>query len=151
MHRIPPRVHRTPSAHHRALLALLLTVVVLLSGCTTDTSAKSGPGASGGSPSVGASSPSGAGRDLAARYRKGGGDPGVYGITYTKGRGGSPVLTVWTRKRSGYGGGFDDFAKTLTSFLAGRGVDLAQGCVLTVYGPDGTTLHHYDTTLEQAT
>lgn len=72
----------------------------------------------------------------------------MYGLKYAN-RQGVLELTVWTRKRSGYGPGFDDFDKTLTSFLTGQGVSLAQGYVLNVYGPEGTRLHHYDTTMEK--
>lgn len=94
--------------------------------------------------------PSGSDRDLAARYRRAGGDPDVSGIKHTKNRDGLLTLTVWTRKKSGYGSGFDKFDETLTSFLTGTGVSLLQGYVLNVYGPDGTRLHHYDTTRENS-
>ncbi|MFJ7077671.1 hypothetical protein [Streptomyces sp. NPDC098781] len=57
-------------------------------------------------------------------------------------------LTLWTNRQSGYGAGFDDLFKTLTSFLTSQGVSLARGYVLNVYGPDGTGSHHYDTTTE---
>ncbi|MFD5522529.1 hypothetical protein [Streptomyces sp. NPDC127066] len=131
----------------RTLPAFLLIAVVLLSGCSTETSPKSGPAAAGGRPTAGTSLAR-SDSDLAARYRSAGGYRDVYGLTYVKNRAGVPVLTVWTREKSGYGSEFDEFDKTLTSFLTGTGVDLQQGYVLTVHGPDGAILHHYDTTSE---
>lgn len=132
----------------RTLPSVVLAALILLTGCSTEPSARSrSPRPSDGPPTISAS-PAGAGRDLAARYRKAGGDADVYGLTHTKNREGVLVLTVWTRKRSGYGGGFDTFDKTLASFLTREGVSLAQGYVLNVYGPDGTRLHHFDTTVE---
>lgn len=127
----------------RTLPTVLLAAIVVLSGCSAgdSTSASTSP-TSGASP---ASSDS----DLAARYHGAGGDQDVYGLKYAKNRKGVPVVTVWTRKQSGYGAGFDDFAQTLASFLTKQGVSLAQGYVLDVYGPDGTRLHHYDTTPEE--
>ncbi|MER7900396.1 hypothetical protein ABTX62_30930 [Streptomyces sp. NPDC096046] len=126
----------------RTLPALLLATVALISGCTESSrSSVDGP------PTISAS-PAGADSDLAARYRNAGGHRDVYGLKYAN-RQGVLELTVWTRKRSGYGPGFDDFDKTLTSFLTGQGVSLAQGYVLNVYGPEGTRLHHYDTTMEK--
>ncbi|MER5971503.1 hypothetical protein ABT112_17510 [Streptomyces sp. NPDC002055] len=55
------------------------------------------------------------------------------------------MLTVWTRKKTGYES-FDDFAAKLASFLDSEGFRLDQGYVLNVYGPDGKRLHNYDTT-----
>ncbi|WP_328745060.1 hypothetical protein OHT57_06395 [Streptomyces sp. NBC_00285] len=129
----------------RILPAFLLTVAVLLSGCSTET----GPTAAGGPPTTSAS-PAGSDTNLAARYRRADGDPDVYGIKHAKNRDGLLTLTVWTRRKSGYGSGFDKFDETLTSFLTGTGVSLLQGYVLNVYGPDGTRLHHYDTTRENS-
>ncbi|MFF9673670.1 hypothetical protein ACF1GS_18545 [Streptomyces eurythermus] len=131
----------------RTLPAFLLTAAVLLSGCSTETSSKSDPTTAGGPPTTSAS-PADSEGDLAARYRRAGGDPDVYGIKHAKNRNGVLTLTVWTRKKSGYGSGFDKFDRTLTSFLIGTGVSLDQGYVLNVYGPDGSRLHHYDTTME---
>ncbi|MET7379886.1 hypothetical protein ABZT08_13880 [Streptomyces sp. NPDC005526] len=127
-----------------------MTAAVLLSGCSTETTPKSGPTTAGGPPTTSAS-PAGSDSDLAARYRRAGGDPDVYGIKHAKNRDGLLTLTVWTRRKSGYGSGFDKFDKTLTSFLTGTGVSLDQGYVLNVYGPGGTRLHHYDTTVENNT
>ncbi|MYW17011.1 hypothetical protein GT039_15790 [Streptomyces sp. SID2955] len=132
----------------RTLPAFLLTAAVLLSGCSADTSSKNDSTTDGGPPTISAS-PVGNDSDLAARYRGAGGDPDVYGIKHAKNRDGVLILTVWTRKKSGYGSGFDTFDRTLTSFLTGTGVSLDQGYVLNVYGPDGTRLHHYDTTVEK--
>ncbi|WEH34284.1 hypothetical protein PZB75_13485 [Streptomyces sp. AM 4-1-1] len=131
----------------KALSAFLLATTVLLSGCDTGTSPTGNPTAADGPPTTSAS-PVGNDSELAARYRRAGGDPDVYGIKHAKNRDGVLVLTVWSRKRSGYGGGFDDFDRTLTSFLTGTGVSLDQGYVLNVYGPDGAILHRYDTTVE---
>ncbi|WP_328664888.1 hypothetical protein [Streptomyces sp. NBC_00328] len=131
----------------RTLPAFLLIAAVLLSGCSTETSPKSDSAAAGSQPTVGASLAR-SDRDLAARYRSAGGYRDVYGLKYVKSRAGVPTLTVWTRKKSGYGSGFDEFDKTLTSFLTGTGVNLQQGYVLTVHGPDGAILHRYDTTSE---
>ncbi|WP_369389031.1 hypothetical protein AB5J72_16600 [Streptomyces sp. CG1] len=94
----------------RALPALLLTAVALLSGCGTGTSSDtsagtpsdtpsgtsstSGPRHSGRPPSADRRlAPAGVARDLAARYREAGGDRGVYAVTYMKSRDGAPVLT----------------------------------------------------------
>ncbi|MFF3416950.1 hypothetical protein ACFYW9_19945 [Streptomyces sp. NPDC002698] len=136
-------------AGKRTLPAFLLIAVVLLSGCSMETSPKGDPAASGGRSTAGTSLARND-SDLAARYRSAGGYRDVYGLKYVKNRAGVPVLTVWTRKKSGYGSEFDAFDKTLTSFLTGTGVDLQQGYVLTVHGPDGAILHHYDTTLENS-
>ncbi|WP_129308993.1 hypothetical protein [Streptomyces sp. L2] len=94
-------------------------------------------------------SPSNVDGDLAGRYRHAGGDPSVYGLKYAKNHEGVLRLTVWTHKQSGYGSSFDHFAKTLTSFLAQQGVSLDRGYVLNVYSPDGTRLHHFDTSVER--
>ncbi|MFJ7903898.1 hypothetical protein ACIQ6V_25960 [Streptomyces sp. NPDC096198] len=134
----------------RILPAFLLTAAVLLSGCSTETSPKSDPTALGGPPTISAS-PAGNDSDLAARYRRSGGYPDVYGIKHAKNRDGLLTLTVWTRRKSGYGSDFDAFDTTLTSFLTRAGVSLDRGYVLDVYGPDGTRLHHYDTTQENNT
>jgi hypothetical protein len=134
----------------RFLPALLLTAAVLLSGCSTQTTPKSDPTTADGPPASSAS-PAGDDSDLAARYRRAGGDPDVYGIRHAKSRDGLLTLTVWTRRKGGYGSGFDKFDKTLTSFLTRTGVSLDQGYVLDVYGPGGTVLHHYDTTVENNT
>ncbi|MGW1756435.1 hypothetical protein [Streptomyces mirabilis] len=131
----------------RTLPAFLLIAAVLLSGCSTETSPKSDSAAADGQPTVGASLAR-SDSDLAARYRSAGGYRDVYGLKYVESRAGVPTLTVWTRKKSGYGSEFDQFDKTLTSFLTGTGVNFQQGYVLSVYGPDGTVLHHYDTTSE---
>jgi len=121
----------------------VLAAVVLLSGCSV------GDSRAGGPPTTSAF-PAGADSDLAARYRGAGGDRDVYGLKYAKNSEGVLRLTAWTRKQAGYGGSFDDFAETMTSFLTRQGVNLAQGYVLDVYGPDGTRLHHYDTTPEDS-
>jgi hypothetical protein len=131
----------------RTLPAFLLIAAVLLSGCSTETSPKNDSAAAGGQPTASASLAR-SDSDLAARYRSVGGYRDVYGLKYVKNRAGVPTLTVWTRKKSGYGSGFDEFDKTLTSFLTGTGVNLQQGYVLTVYGHGGVILHHYDTTME---
>lgn len=134
----------------RILPAFLLTAAVLLSACSTATPSNDDPTTAGGPPTTSAS-PAGKDSDLAARYRRAGGDRDVYGIEHTQVRDGTQALTVWTRRKSGYGSGFDKFDKTLTSFLTRTGVSLDQGYVLDVYGPDGTRLHHYDTTVENDT
>ncbi|MGW0499510.1 hypothetical protein ACWD0Z_30005 [Streptomyces sp. NPDC003007] len=126
----------------RTLPALLLTAAALLSGCT-DSSRHDADG-----PPTISASPASTDSDLATRYRKAGGHQDVYGLKHAN-RQGVLELTVWTRKRAGFGSGFDDFNKTLASFLAGQGVSLTQGYVLNVYGSDGTRLHHYDTTTEK--
>lgn len=127
----------------RACPALVLAAVIALTGCSAESS---GP-ASSGPPTVSAS-PASADSSLAAEYRRTGGRPDVSGIRHAKNSKVVLELTVWTRRRAGYGEDFDAFAKTLESFLAGKGVSLAHGYVLNVYALDGTRVHNYDTTPE---
>ncbi|MEU6221028.1 hypothetical protein ABZ845_26505 [Streptomyces sp. NPDC047022] len=124
----------------RACPALVLAAAIALSGCSALSSDPGGP------PTISAS-PASADSSLAAEYRRTGGRPDVSGIKHAKNSKGVLELTVWTRRRDGYAD-FDAFARTLESFLAGKGVDLAHGYVLDVYALDGTRVHKYDTTPE---
>lgn len=130
----------------RTLSALWLAAAVLLSGCSADGAPpwKKDPPDSGPPKATAPVSESTA--ELAGRYRRAGGDRGVYGISRAKGKGGVPVLTVRTHRKNGYEP-FDDFATGLAAFLAGEGVRLDDGYVLNVYGPDGIRLHNYSTTM----
>ncbi|MET7357340.1 hypothetical protein ABZS76_02715 [Streptomyces sp. NPDC005562] len=130
----------------RLLPALLLAVSLLVAGCTDDAGPHKDSTGQSGPPRI-SKSPSSQATALANRYHAAGGPRDVAGIQQAKKKGGVPVLTVWTQRKDGYEQ-FDDFATDLASFLAGEGVNLDQGYVLNVYGPDGTRLHTYDTTPE---
>jgi hypothetical protein len=121
----------------RILVALAAVGAVLLSGCSDD-DASAGPPTATASPGPTAT-------DLAARFRKAGGDAAVQGIDHTRRADGAALLTVWTDKDDGYVP-FDTFADALSAFLSGEDVRLDRGYILTVYGADGSLLHKYDTT-----
>ncbi|MBT3152255.1 hypothetical protein HTV45_15410 [Streptomyces sp. CHD11] len=131
----------------RAGLATVLFTasVSLLGGCTP------GSGTAGdrsaGSPRPNATTtvaPDSAAR-LADRYRKAGGSEDVYGIQRADGPGGVPVLTVWTRDADDDAEPFDRLKVSLTDYLGREeGVDLSEGYLIDVFGPDGSLQHRLD-------
>ncbi|WP_449203880.1 hypothetical protein [Streptomyces sp. HJ7] len=125
----------------RILPVLFLAAAVLLTGCDVAGDARpSGPPTTTATPSQ-------TGTGLASRYRKAGGDAGVYGIDHAKNAKGVLVLSVWTHRKN-YDEVIDRFAAGLASFLTREGIRLDGGYVLNVYGSDGTRLHNLDTTPE---
>ena len=138
---------RTGRPWKRTLSALILAAAVLLSGCGADGDPPWTKESPDGAPPTATAPVSRSAAELAAKYRRAGGDRGVYGISHAKTKDDVLRLTVRTHKKNGYEP-FDDFATDLAAFLAGEGVRLDQGYVLDVYGPDGIRLHNYSTTME---
>ncbi|MEU0688355.1 hypothetical protein [Streptomyces uncialis] len=99
-------------------------------------------------PPVTASTPGTKAVRLADLYHGSGGDDRVLGIRTGKAADGNLVVTVWTRKKSGYPD-IDAFDIHLRGYLAGRGVPVSKGYVLTVYGPDGSRLHHLESARQE--
>ncbi|MFD9633212.1 hypothetical protein [Streptomyces violascens] len=138
MTRIPFKPSMSP-----ALVALAATVVLALSGCTTDQQDRGGPTPAG--PTATPTGAPAAAVALAERYHRSGGAQEVYGIQYRSGSDGTPAITVWTRNPDDSAPTFDSLKNGVTGFLAREdGVSLTRGYQMDVFGPTGALQHRFD-------
>ncbi|MCX2971799.1 MULTISPECIES: hypothetical protein [Streptomyces] len=139
----------TPLAPAARLACLAgIAAALVLTGCRTteavpDAQASSLPGPTTTSTSTAA--PDAAAR-LAERYQQDGGLRDVHGLQHTAGPGGVPLITVWTREDEARGAEeFQDLRDSVTAFLRDEErLELGQGYLLDVFGPDGGLRHRLD-------
>lgn len=136
----------------RAAALALPLCAVLLTACTGGQGQErpgAGPGTSSVSESAGPTVVSTAApveaKELAERYRNSGGDEDVYAIQQEPGPGGVPLLTVRSRATDSGSERFDRLKESLVFFLVQvEGVSLRRGCLIDVFGRDGSLLHRLD-------
>ncbi|MER5562684.1 hypothetical protein CG740_20580 [Streptomyces sp. CB01201] len=138
MTRIPFKPSMPP-----ALPALAATVVLALSGCTTDQQGDGGPTTAG--PTATYTGAPGAAGALAERYHRSGGAEEVYGMQYRSASDGTLAITVWTHNPDDSAQTFDGLKSRVTAFLAREeGVSLTRGYQMDVFGPTGALQHRLD-------
>lgn len=82
---------------------------------------------------------------VAGRYRRAGGEKDVYGIQWTSGPDGVPLLIVRTCNPDEDAGIFDDLKGSVTGYLEREeGLSLGRGYLMDVFGPDGGLQHRLD-------
>ncbi|WP_406368268.1 hypothetical protein [Streptomyces sp. NBC_01546] len=133
--------------HLARLMALTcLGCATLLSGCTVDStpSPDRRPSATPGPTATTTVAPDAA-VQLADRYRRSGGTSDVYGIQWSSGPDGVPLLTVWTHSSDEDAKPFDDLKVSITRYLERKErLSLEHGYLMDVFGPDGSLQHRLD-------
>ncbi|MFF4185413.1 hypothetical protein ACFYZ9_19665 [Streptomyces sp. NPDC001691] len=138
MTRIPFKPSMTP-----ALVTLATTLVLALSGCTTDQQDRGDPTPAG--PTATSTGAPAAATALAERYHRSGGAQEVYGIQYRSNSDGTPAITVWTHNPDDSASTFDSLKNGVTGFLTREdGVSLPRGYQMDVFGPTGALQHRFD-------
>ncbi|MFJ9061780.1 hypothetical protein [Streptomyces sp. NPDC102409] len=126
--------------------AFLFTAALpLLGGCTLDSGTTRDHSTESPRPNTTATVAPGPAMQLADRFRKASGNKDVYGIQRADGPDGVPLLTVWTRNADEDAAPFDRLQVSLTNYLKREeNVDLREGYLMDVFGPDGGIQHRLD-------
>lgn len=120
----------------------------LLAGCTLDSGAAGDHSAEFPQPTATTTVAPDSAVRLADHYREASGNKHVYGIQRSDGPADVPLLTVWTHSKDDDAGPFDRLKVSLTDYLKReKGVDLSEGYLMDVFGPDGRLQHRLDARL----